>query len=98
MADKESQDFLAALTKEGKEITINVKICDAEKATELLSTMNNDEKIGQFGVAVQSWGFWDIQKASSLRVNAMMDETERHYQEMHNLMNKRDQDYLDEVK
>ena len=95
--DKEdAKKCLDAITSEGRVISINIKICDAKKAEELLGTMY-DKNIEQFGVAVQSWGFWDIQKANALRIKAMTAEVDRHQQEMQNLINKRDQDYLEET-
>lgn len=95
MSNDDARKYLDEVTADGRVITINIKICDYKKAKELLGTMY-DKNIEKFGVAVQSWGFWDIQKANALRIKAMTDEVERHQQEMQNLVYKCDQDYLDE--
>ncbi len=92
----DAKDFLDALTEEGKEITVNIKIEDPEKAADLMDTMHN-RNINYFGVSVQSWGFWDIKKAQELRIKAMSDEVARHQEAMFNLVNKRDQQYLEEA-
>lgn len=91
-----AQEYLEAVTAEDREITINIKICDSEKAKDLLGTMY-DKNIDQFGVAVQSWGFWDIQKANKLRIESINAEIERHQQIIRDLMYKTDQEYLTEA-
>ena len=92
-----AKECLDELTKEGKEITINIKINDSEKASRLMGTMygyHSDE----FGVSVESWGFWDVQKANSLRITAMNKEVSRHQEAMQSLTYKSDLDYLSEDK
>ncbi len=96
MTDKDdNKKVLNALTAEGKEITINIKIVDSEKAQSLMGTMY-DYDIETFGVKVTSWGFWDTQEAQRRRVQAMFDEIERHKKSMETLRYKSDQEYLDE--
>lgn len=93
--DDKAEEYLEAITAEGKEITINIKIKDPKKAAELLWTMYG-KNVDKYGVEVQSWGFWDIKKAQEIRIASMVTEIERHRQAMKDLTGKYDQDLLEE--
>ncbi len=72
MKEEECKDVYDSMFTVGKEITVNLIITDQEKASDLMSTLyGRNEK--EFGVVVQSWGFWDIQKAEQNRCSAIKD-------------------------
>ena len=89
------QEYLDEVTKVGKEITINIKILDAEKAKQLLGTMYG-KNVDEFGVEVQSWGFWDVTKANKLKQEAIEKEIQEHSERIQSLLYKSDLDYLSE--
>lgn len=91
----EAEEYLNTITAEGKEMSINIKIHDRVKAQQLMATMY-DKNLDVFGVSVQSWGFWDIQKANKLRIEAINSEVGRHHQAIQYLIYKTDLDYLKE--
>jgi ribosomal protein L25 (general stress protein Ctc) len=90
-----AKEYLDEVTRVGKTITINIEIRDADKAGDLMATMY-DKNIEKLGVAVKSWGFWDIQTANKLRFEAIKHEIDRHNQEIQRLMNMYDRDFLEQ--
>lgn len=74
----ESEKILGECCRVGKVITVSMEIKDQELATKLMGTMYN-QNIEYFGVAVNSWGFYDVQAAYKKREALIEEENERHY-------------------
>jgi|TARA_R110000851_G_scaffold163202_1_gene307011 hypothetical protein len=74
---EESKAVLDALTVEGSVLTVNIKIEDSYKAQQLMDTMNG-HNVSTFGVSVESWGFNNITKAESIRLDKIKTEGVRH--------------------
>ena len=76
----DDEKFLHEMTKEGKTISITIKIHDQDKAKKLMSTMYgttmHGENMEDLGVEVMNWGFCDIMKAEGIRLNKLKSEIE----------------------
>ena len=90
-----AEEYLKEVTREGKTITINIEIRDAEKAKALMATMYG-KNIEEFGVVVKSWGFWDTQTANELRLEAIKQEIDRHNNEIKCLYSMLDRQFLEQ--
>ena len=90
----DAQEYLNAVTKEGKVITVNLKIVDSSLAQDLMGTMHN-QNIDKFGVCVESWGFWDLKKANELRFDLLKAENERHQQRLADIFHTHDRELLE---
>lgn len=91
--DKEAQKYLDAITSKNKEITINIKIIDSEKAKKLLGTMYG-KNTNIFGVEVTNWGFYDTTKASVNKLDAIGLEINAAYQKINNIIASNPKEFL----
>jgi hypothetical protein len=83
----EPNAVLDALCAEGKRITIGIEIKDKEKATELLGTMYDESGVAsKQGVAVYSWGNFDLVKAHESKEELLRAEVQRHRAHMDAIM------------
>lgn len=74
-------NVLESMTVEGKEITVNLKVTDRKRAQDLIGTMYG-RKVDEFGVAVVSWSFINLDKANERRMALIREETQRHREAM----------------
>lgn len=74
-----------SLLEVGKEVTVNLKVLDKDIAEEILCTMYDQNK-DKYGVEVQSWGFYDIQKAQKLRLEMIEKEFTKYAMNISNIM------------
>ena len=80
-----NSDIKEALLTVGKEVTVNLTVLDKDIAEEILCTMYDQYK-DKYGVEVQSWGFYDIQKAQKLRLKMIEKEFSKHAMNISNIM------------
>lgn len=78
MDKSEAKNIIDTACRVGSTITVSMTIKDQELATKLMGTMY-DQHVEYFGVAVDSWGFYDVQAAYKKREELIAEENERHY-------------------
>ena len=89
----EAQRYLDAITREGRTITVNLTINDAEKAQAMMATLHG-HNVEQFGVTVEGWGFYNTALAEERRKAAMIALTEKFNEQMAHLAALDDRDFL----
>ena len=77
----DSQLTLDAMLPVGKSISIGLTITNTDRAQMLFSTMYGRYQ-DLFGVAVYSWGSFDIQKAQERRITLMKGIHDEYYQKL----------------
>ena len=81
----DSNDLLNHICRKGKNISVQLTITDSDKAADLMSTMHPNSEASKnniFGVEVDSWGNFNIEKAQEYRLQLIREEVFRHKERM----------------